>query len=100
MIISIGRLVFKPGMEAKGLETVFENSALGAEQKGCLEATVLQNLDNPAEVLLISKWQDQVSYSNAITNLKRDPKARRLFLKVLPQLEKQPTYASYKILPT
>lgn len=97
MIVAIGYLSFKPGTESKGLDILMENSALGAEQKGCLEATVLQSTEDASEIILFSKWEDDICYTNAITKLKQHATARKLFLKVLPYLNKQPQYKTYRI---
>ncbi len=97
MILSVGYLTFKDKAESKGVSIVLENSALGAKQKGCLGFSLSKNTENPGEILLISKWVDETSYTNAIANMKRDSTARKLFLKILPYLDKQPTYKTYNI---
>lgn len=98
MIVVNGSFLLKPDKFDEGLKIINSHKDFGIKHQGCLDGFVTQNKEKPNEVLIYTKWEDEGSYQQMNSALKKSPKAAMDFLKLIGMLAEQPKVTIYNVL--
>lgn len=98
MIVVNGLFRLKADKFDEGLKIINSHKDFGMNHQGCLEGFVAQNKEQPNEIFIYTKWENEEAYDQMSSALKKSPKAGMDFLKLLSMLEQQPKITKYKVL--
>jgi len=98
MVVGFGLFQFKEDSAPQAMGLLLEHLELEKKQKGILEGYVARALDDPARLLIYTKWDSRESRQAMHEAVRKSPETGKRYPEIAKLMREEPLFGTFEII--